>query len=194
MDLKTASDEALIEALQQKRIDALEELYERHHRTALAVAYRVLEDRNLAEDVIQEAFLAVWRQSDTFKHERGAARSWLLSIVRHRAIDVTRGRSFARERISLDQIVYEPRYPDTWQQVSRGLEQEHIRKAVGELPTEQRDTIMMAYFGGHTQQEIAKQTGVPLGTVKGRMRLGMKKLRALLTGDELGEAHQHSTG
>ncbi len=189
MNFKDASDDALMLAIQQQSLDALEELYNRLSRTALAVAYRVLEDRNLAEDVVQETFLAVWRQAGTFRTERGSARSWLLSIVRHRAIDITRGRSFANERVSLDQVVLEPHHSsDVWQQVSRRLERERVRQAVDGLPQEQREVIMLAYFGGLTQQEIAERTGVPLGTVKGRMRLGMQKLRGSLMQTDTGES------
>lgn len=187
MEVKTSSDEALIESLQHKSIEALEELYDRHHRTALAIAFRVLRDRNLAEDVIQEAFLAVWRQADGYSAERGSARSWLFSIVRHRAIDVTRGKVFARERLSLDQIAFEPRYPDTWHQVSESLSRDRTRAAVNELPTEQREAISLAYFEGYTQREISERTRVPLGTVKGRIRLGMQKLKGLLAEVESGE-------
>ena len=187
MNVKSASDEALLKVLQHKSIEALDELYERHHRTALAVAYRVLRDRNLAEDVIQEAFLAVWRQAESFRPERGSCRSWLLSIVRHRAIDISRGRSFARERLSLEHIGFEPRYSDVWQEVSTKLDQELVRRAVDALPQEQREALMLAYFDGQTQQEISERTGVPLGTVKGRMRLGMQKLRDMLTESDTGE-------
>ena len=187
--LKTVSDETLIHALQEKNLEALEELYDRHHRTTLAVAYRVLGDRSLAEDVIQEAFLAVWRQPESFRPELGRARSWLLSIVRHRAIDITRRRSFANERVSLDEIGLEPRYPDAWQQVSLGMEGEQVRQAVDELPIEQREAIMLAYFGGLTQQEISDHTGAPLGTVKGRIRLAMRKLKDLLSETVSGESH-----
>ncbi len=188
MDLKAAKDEALIEALQQKNLEALEELYDRHHGMAMAVAFRVLNDRSLAEDVIQEAFLAVWRQAESFRRERGSCRSWLLSIVRHRAIDVTRGRSFNKERVSLDEMVFEPRYPDAWQEVSTSLDSQQIKQAVDELPQEQRDAITLAYFKGYNQREIAEQTGVPLGTVKGRLRLGIQKLRNMLTDMTEGEA------
>ncbi|MCZ6789158.1 MAG: sigma-70 family RNA polymerase sigma factor, partial [Chloroflexi bacterium] len=172
MNVRSANDEALLKALQHKSVDALEELYDRHHRTALAVAYRVLRDRSLAEDVIQEAFLAVWRQPESFRPERGSCRSWLFSIVRHRAIDITRGRSFAKERLSLEEIRFEPRYPDVWQEVSTRLDQELVRRVVDTLPEAQREALMLAYFDGQTQQEISERTGVPLGTVKGRMRLG----------------------
>ena len=129
----------------------------------------------------QETFLAVWRQADSFRRERGSARSWLLAIVRHRAIDVTRGRSFAKERVSLDEMAFEPRYPDAWQEVSVRLEQQRVRQAVASLPAEQREAMMRAYFQGQTHREIAEEMGIPLGTVKGRMRLGMQKLRGMLT-------------
>jgi RNA polymerase sigma factor (sigma-70 family) len=104
MDVKNNSDEELIESFQQNDIHALEEFYDRHHRVALAVAYRVLGDRALAEDVLQEAFLSVWRQADRYHAERGNARSWFLSIVRHRAIEITRARAYARERMLLDKV------------------------------------------------------------------------------------------
>jgi RNA polymerase sigma-70 factor (ECF subfamily) len=180
MEVRTASDEALIAAFRQNDLRALEEFYDRHHGIALAVAYRVLGDRAMAEDVLQEAFLAVWRQADTYHPERGNARSWFLSIVRHRAIDVTRGRAFARERISLDEANLEPSLPDVWQQVDVILDQEKVKEAIGTLPAEQGEAVMLAYFGGLTHPEIAERTGVPLGTVKGRLRLAMQKLRNLL--------------
>ena len=173
-------------ALRRRSLEALEELYDRHHRTALAVSYRVLSDRSLAEDVVQETFLAVWRRPDSFRPERGSVRTWLLSIARHRAIDVTRGRAFSNERISLDQVA-EPRYPDVWQDVSRRLERSQVRQAVESLPAEQREAVLLAYFGGQTHREISERTGAPLGTVKGRMRLAMQKLRDSLTDTVAGE-------
>lgn len=187
MNLKTATDEALIEALRQRDLAALEELYDRHHGMAMAIAYRVLGDRGMSEDVVQEAFLAVWRQGGSYTASRGSVRSWLLSIVRHRAIDLTRGRSFNRERVSLDQVILEPRYPEAWQEVSARLDSQQIRKAVDDLPQEQREAIMLAYFNGYNQREIAERTGVPLGTVKGRIRLGMQKLKGMLKDTDAGE-------
>ena len=178
-----ASDESLVLAIQEQRIEALEEFYDRHHGTALAVALRVLRDRGMAEDVVQEAFLALWRQASGYNSERGAARTWFLSIVRHRAIDVTRGRAFSSERMSLDDVRLPPRYPDPWLEVNQSIEGAHIRNAVQQLPPEQRETITMAYFGGYTHQEISERTGVPLGTIKGRIRLAMQKLRSLTAGD-----------
>ncbi len=180
MDLKSVSDETLLGAFQENNIQALEEFYDRHQGIALGVAYRVLEDRELAEDVLQEAFLAVWRQAGSFNPQRGQVRAWFLSIVRHRAIDVTRGLSFAKERISLDEIAFEAAYPDAWQDLSANLDAEQIKSAVAALPSVQREAVMLAYFSGLTHREVADRTGVPLGTVKGRMRLAMQKLRSLL--------------
>ena len=98
-------------AVRDRSLGALEELYDRLHPVAMAVALRVLEDRSLAEDATQEAFLAMWRQPESFRPERGTARNWLLSIVRHRAIDVARGRQRRRDRTSLDDIALEPQHP-----------------------------------------------------------------------------------
>ena len=180
MDLQFATDETLMLAIQRKSLEALEVMYDRHQGTALAVAFRVLNDRSLAEDVVQEAFLAAWRQAEGFRPERGNVRSWLFSIVRHRAIDVTRGGSFNRERVSLDDIGVEPGAPDTWQQVSANLDREQVKRAVDALPKEQMEVITLAYFAGHTQQEISEIIGAPLGTVKSRVRLAMQRLRNFL--------------
>ena len=189
MNFGTASDESLLQELEQKNLAALEEFYDRHHRLALAVAFRVLGDKEAAEDVIQEAFLAVWRQADSYSADRGPARSWFLSIVRHRAIDVTRGRSYARQRLSLDEINFEPRSPDVWTQVGANLERDRIKEAVATLPEEQREAVTLAFFGGLTHPEIAQRVGVPLGTVKGRIRLAMNKLRNLLLDLDEGGCH-----
>ncbi len=189
MDLKAATDEALLLGIQQQDVGALEELYDRHHRIALAVAYRVLHNRELAEDAVQEAFLGVWRRPYTYKPERGAAKTWLLTVVRHRAIDITRGRAFSQETQTLDERAYAIPSPDTWAQVDSRLERERIRNAMAQLPKEQRDAIDLAFFSGHTYQEVAQKTQAPLGTVKGRMRLGMQKLRSLLADVDGGEAY-----
>ena len=140
----------------------------------------MLGDRSLAEDVVQEAFLAVWRQAEGYRPERGNSRSWLFSIVRHRAIDVTRGGAFNRERLSIDDIVVQPGGPDLWQEVSANLDREEVKRAVDALPEEQMQVITLAYFAGHTQQEISQIIGAPLGTVKSRVRLAMQRLRNLL--------------
>ena len=189
MEPDGASDQELMQALLHRAVSALEQLYDRHHRMALAIAYRVLGDSSLAEDAVQESFLAVWRRPDQFNADRGSFRSWLLGIVRHRAIDIARGRSAGREQLSLDQIAVEPTFHDAWQEVNLRLDAEIVRRAIQALPEGQRDAIMLAYYGGYTQQEVSEQTGLPLGTVKGRMRLGMQKLRSMLMPLAEGDSH-----
>ena len=189
MESDGASDQELMQALLHRAVSALEQLYDRHHRMALAIAYRVLGDSSLAEDAVQESFLAVWRRPDQFRADRGSFRAWLMGIVRHRAIDIARRRSAGREHISLDQIAVEPTFQDAWQEVDLRLDSEIVKSAIQALPSGQRDAIMLAYYGGYTQQEVSEQTGLPLGTVKSRMRLGMQKLKSILVPQAEGESH-----
>jgi RNA polymerase sigma-70 factor (ECF subfamily) len=188
MNPKTASDEALMKAVTEKNIAAFEELYDRHHPAALAVAYRVLGDRQLAEDVIQETFLSLWRQAESFRPALGTVRTWLLSVARHRAIDITRGRAFTTQSLPPDEQMFGP-YLDVEQEVSQRLDKERIQRAIETIPSEQKEAIMLAFYGGYTYKEIAERLGVPLGTVKGRIRLGMQKLRSLLDDNGKGGAH-----
>lgn len=183
-------DEELLAAIQRRDDAALAELYDRYGRLAFGLAYRILGERGTAEDIVQEAFLAVWRRSSSFQADRGSARAWLMSIVHNASIDRRRGRH-RRELtdVPLDDLAFklETDAEDTFDVVSERMEAEHVRAALGGLPPEQREAIELAYFGGLTQQEIATRTGTPLGTVKSRMRLGLLKLRTLLgsslTGD-----------
>jgi RNA polymerase sigma-70 factor, ECF subfamily len=176
------SDETLLLRLQQRDVRALEQLYDRHGRLAYGLAYRILNDSTAAEDVVQEAFLNVWRQAPTYDPRRGAVRTWLLSIVHHRAIDWLRSRANRRADVQLDLVERSLAAPDTWQAVSANVEREAIRRAVAALPPEQQRTVELAYFAGYSQPEIASAMGVPLSTVKGRMRMAMQKLRVLLEG------------
>lgn len=177
------SDEELLKAVHRGDVEALGVLYDRHRRCAFAVALRILDDACAAEDAVHDAFLAVWRRSETFDAGRGTARGWLLAIVRHAAIDRRRSRgahahldaSVARRDHQLEASADE-----TFSAVTAHLEAERIRAALDDLPSEQREAIELAYFGGLTHQEIAERTGTPLGTVKGRLRLGLHKLRASL--------------
>jgi RNA polymerase sigma-70 factor (ECF subfamily) len=145
------------------------------------VALRILSDRGAAEDVVQESFLAVWRRGSTFQPGRGSLRSWICTIVRNRAIDRLRG---DRHRTRLDSPIegesIEPTVSDPWAAVAVELSAEEVRKALAELPAEQRQTIELAYYGGFSQSEIATKMEVPLGTVKGRVRIALDKLRASL--------------
>jgi RNA polymerase sigma-70 factor (ECF subfamily) len=175
------SDETLLAAIAAGHSDALGQLYDRYSRLAIAVAYRVLGEHGAAEDTVQDAFLAVWRRVDSFDAGRGTARSWLLTIVRNGAIDRRRGRhARALQDSALDDHAFRLATDgeETFAVVASSVEAESVRDALATLPPEQREAIELAYFGGLTHQEISERTGAPLGTIKGRMRLGLHKLRA----------------
>ncbi len=170
-------------AAQLKRGDttAIESLYDRYGRLAYGLAFRILNERGAAEDVVQDAFVSVWRNAAGFDASRGSLRNWLLSIVRNRAIDRLRGS--ARIRTEVELLDAEPRaeVPDAWEAVAQDLERKQIKEGFRELPDSQRQTLELAYFGGYTHVEIASRMQVPLGTVKSRMRIGLEKMRTFLT-------------
>ena len=159
-------------------------LYDRYAGLAYGVAMRVLGDPARAEDAVQDAFLNVWHLGSTFDAERGSLRAWLLTSVRNRCIDYLRGRG-ARERreqeLSPD-MDYGQGPSDPWREVSLSLERAAVRDAMASLPTEQRQVVEMAYFGGYSHTEIAEMSRAPLGTVKGRMRLALEKMGSYLRG------------
>ena len=175
-------DDALMEAIARRDPAALVALYDRHGRLAFALAYRVLGDGGTAEEAVQDAFLLVWRRAASFDATRGGGvRAWLLTIVRNRAIDARRRRSGQhREAIGLESVEQTLAEPDVWGEVALGLDRDRVRGAVDALPEEQRRTIDLAFFEGLTHREIAERTGTPLGTVKGRLRLGLQKLHGSL--------------
>lgn len=179
------SDDAVLAAIQSGDEVALAELYDRYGRLAFGVAYRILGERGVAEDTVQEAFLAVWRRAGSYRSDRGNPRSWLMAIVHNGAIDRRRGR-YKRELtdVQLDDVAFrlETDAEDTFAIVAAGIAAEQVRAALTALPPEQRLTIELAYFGGLTHLEIAERTATPLGTVKSRMRLGLQKLRTALAG------------
>ena len=151
---------------------------------------RVLGDPARAEDAVQEAFMNVWNRAATFDAERGSLRAWLLTAVRNRCIDYLRGRG-SRERGERElqpDIAYAQSPSDPWREVALSLERTALRDAMASLPAEQRQVIELAYFGGYSHTEIAEMTRVPLGTVKGRMRLALEKLGSYLRGRGLVDA------
>lgn len=176
------SDELLVARLQQRDTAAFSVLYDRHSRLAFGLAYRMLGDASAAEDVVQEAFLSLWRQASTFRPERSAVRTWLLSIVHHRAVDRLR-RVVARE-VSDVMLDYALERADESMNVERevgaSIEAGTVREALSTLPADQRHAIELAYFSGLSHSEIATKLGIPLGTVKGRLRIGLQKMRVLL--------------
>lgn len=144
----------------------------------------MLGDPARAEDAVQEAFMNVWHRASTFDAERGSLRAWLLTAVRNRSIDYLRGRG-SRERLEQElqpEVDYAQSPDDPWREVALSLERTAVREAMAGLPAEQRQVVELAYFGGYSQVEIAGMTRVPLGTVKGRMRLALEKMSSYLRG------------
>ena len=180
IDLAPGDDE-LIAAVARGDHPALLALYDRHGRVAYGLAYRILGEAGAAEEAVQDAYLRVWRRASTFDASRGGVRSWLLTIVHHCAIDLLRRRAGAPPVVAgLDEIADRRSVPDAWSEVSGRIESERVRTAVETLPGEQRRAIEMAFFDGLTHREIAERDGLPLGTVKGRLRLGLRRLQGLL--------------
>ncbi len=181
--LERLADEELMVAVDRKVAAAFEVLYDRHGGAAYSLAYRIVGDRNTAEDVAQEAFLSIWRSNARFDRARGSVRSWVLSVVRTRAIDaLRRGGAHAPKLDHDDDGVIEARAAEelTEAEALRRETSEEIQGALGALPSDQSQVIQLAYFGGFSHTEIADMLGMPLGTVKGRMRLGLEKIRVQL--------------
>jgi RNA polymerase sigma-70 factor (ECF subfamily) len=180
-------DDQLIAAVAQGDHPALLALYDRHGRVAYGLAYRILNDAGAAEEAVQDAFVRVWRRAASFDPARGVGRAWLLTIVHHCAIDLVRRRAGAPPVVAgLDEVAERQAVPDAWSDVAGKLESERVRGAVATLPGEQRRAIEMAYFDGLTHREIAERDGLPLGTVKGRLRLGLRRLYGMLAEPEPG--------
>jgi RNA polymerase sigma-70 factor, ECF subfamily len=185
-------DEQLLTAIATARDpDALARLYDRYGGLAQGLALRMVNDAGASEEIVQESFFNVWRNAARYSQERGSARTWIMSIVHHQAIDKLRR---IRSKQSLDFYGDVPpdalQQPDVWTDVAAGLERERISQALRGLPQEQRATIELAYFGGFSHSEIARLLRIPLGTVKGRLRLGMDKLRSSLAEPNLGLSAQ----
>jgi RNA polymerase sigma-70 factor, ECF subfamily len=175
------TDDDIVRSISAHSPEGIEALYDRYGGLAHTVALRILGDRGAAEDVVQEAFLSVWRRGSTYQQGRGSLRSWICTIVRNRAIDRLRGdRHRTRLDTSMEGQSIEPAITDPWAAVALELSGEEVRKALADLPPEQRQTIELAYYGGYSQSEIATAMEVPLGTVKGRVRIALDKLRASL--------------
>jgi RNA polymerase sigma-70 factor, ECF subfamily len=172
------ADENLISLVGQGDAEAFTTLYDRHGRAAFSLAYRVMGERQAAEDLVQDAFLKLWRSATSFRPERGSVRTWILSIVHNRGIDQLR--SQASRRRTQDKIeASAPRsqpseaFAEAW----RNSQRDQVREAMNTLPPEQLKILELAYFSGYTHVKISGLLDVPLGTMKGRMRLGLKKMR-----------------
>jgi RNA polymerase sigma-70 factor (ECF subfamily) len=173
------SDEAVVALVARSDQEALAELYDRFGRVAYGLALRMLRDEKLAEDAVQEGFLAAWRNADRFMPERAKASTWLLTLVHRRAVDLVR-----REERRRTEPLPERSEPaatdsaedDAWLR----FERERVQAALGQLPDQQREALELAYYGGFTQSELAERLGQPVGTIKSRMFAGLSRLRELL--------------
>jgi RNA polymerase sigma-70 factor, ECF subfamily len=172
------SDEAVVALVARSDEDALAELYDRFGRVAYGLALRVLRDEKLAEDAVQEGFLAAWRNADRFVPERGRASTWLLTFVHRRAVDLVRREDRRRaeplpegaDTMGVDAA------EDAWLR----FERERVQAALRQLPDQQREALELAYYGGFSQSELAERLGQPVGTIKSRMFTGLARLRELL--------------
>lgn len=185
--LRQLADEDLMLLVAGGDARAFEVIYERHCTAAFSLAYRICGVRAAAEEVAQEAFLAIWRRGASYDRTRGSVRTWLLGVVHHRAIDALRRATAQERRRASDEraaeLVEAPERTDVeW---ARREDARSMRALIDALPNEQRRVIELAYFGGFTHEQIAEMLDAPVGTVKGRMRLGLEKMRASI---ELTEA------
>ena len=178
-EIPSLADEDVMTLVQAGDPRAFEVLFDRHSGAAFSLAYRMVGNRVTAEDISQEAFLSIWRSRLRYRSDRGSVRTWVLGIVHHRAIDALR-RNLVHDRRrataeGLEERLEAPELTDV--EVARRDEASQVRSAIGTLPSEQSRVVELAYFGGFTHSQIAEMLGTPIGTVKGRMRLGLEKLR-----------------
>jgi len=177
--LRQLGDEDLMRLVAGGDARAFEVIYERHCTAVFSLGYRICGVRSVAEEVAQEAFLAIWRSGARYDRTRGSVRTWLLGVVHNRAIDTLRRANDERWRASDELTAARIEAPKrTEVEVARREEARSVRALIDELPDEQRRVVELAYFGGFTHEQIALMLGAPLGTVKGRMRLALEKMRA----------------
>ena len=169
-------DEDLISLVGSDDARAFAALYDRHSRVAYGMAYRLMNERQAAEDLTQDAFLKVGRSAGSYRPEHGSVRTWVLSIVHNRSIEIRSLASRRRTQDRIEQSAPTSQPSEAFAEAWRGYRRERVGEALGTLPPEQREIITLAHLHGRTHQEIAQRLGLPLGTVKGRMRLALKKL------------------
>jgi RNA polymerase sigma-70 factor, ECF subfamily len=182
VDLRGLADEELMELVDAGETRAFEVIFDRHAGAGYSLALRMCGRRALAEDIVQEAFLSLWRSGSGYDRARGSVRSWVLSAVHNRAVDALRRTGAKAGRDVSDEGIAErlPAREATDAEVERREESRQVRGALDELPADQRQVIELAYFGGLSHSQIAEMLDLPPGTVKGRMRLGLTKMRSAL--------------
>lgn len=177
-------DILLVKLIAAAHTDALEQLYDRYNRLVFSVALAILGDRSVAEEATLDVFVHVWRGAKTYHPDRAKVNTWLVAITRHHAIDILRWQNSRPDTksLSLDDVFLSngPEMPDPEAHAELSLQQARVRDAIAQLPPEQRQVLLLAYFKGHTHQQIAKILEKPLGTIKTRIRLAMQKLREML--------------
>ncbi len=179
--MEELTDEVLLQLLHVGNENALGALYDRYGKSAYSLAFRMLGDVQAAEDAVQEAFINIWRRAGSFSTARGTARTWIMAVVHHRSIDIGRKRrGIAPRELPLELERLPEDTSDTWAEVANTMDGEMLRRCLKMIPDDQREAIELAYFEGYTQREISEAKGIPLGTVKGRIRIGMAKLRGIL--------------
>lgn len=180
-------DVSLIALIAQSQTDALNKLYDRYSRLVFSVAFAIVGDRAVAEEATLDVFVQVWQRADTYRPEQAKVRTWLIAIARHHAIDILRRQKSRPEASSVswdEASAYNgPPSHGLEENVQLSLQREKVRDALAELPVDQREALVLAYFKGYTQAQIAETLKQPLGTIKTRIRLAMQKLRKLLEED-----------
>lgn len=179
-DLAHLSDEAVVALVARSEEAALAELYDRHGRAAYALARRIVRDADLAEDAVQDAFLAIWRGAARFVPEKAGAVTWIMTLVHRRAVDVVRREQRRRTEPLPPEEATTEGAPSAEDAAWLRLERERVQAALRQLPDQQRETLELAYFGGFTQQELAHRLGRPLGTIKSQMFTALANLREIL--------------
>jgi RNA polymerase sigma-70 factor (ECF subfamily) len=184
MKLDGVDDVTLIKLIADAHTDAVQELYDRYNRLVFSVALAVLGDRAVAEEVTLDVFVRVWQGAKTYRSDRAKVNTWLVAITRHHAIDILRWQNSRPDvkSLSLNDVPLSngPAVPDTEARVEISLQRARIQSAIAQLPAEQRQALVLAYFKGYTHQQIAEVLKQPLGTIKTRIRLAMQKLRETL--------------
>lgn len=178
-ELAHLSDEALVALVARSEEAALAELYDRYERPAYALARRILRDPALAEDAVQEAFLALWRSAARFVPERAKATSWIMTLVHRRAVDLVRHEQ-RRRADAFDGSVGADAVSSAEDEAWLRFERERVQSALRQLPDQQRETLELAYYGGFTQSELAERLGRPIGTIKSQMYAALANLREIL--------------
>ena len=177
-ELAHLSDEAVVALAARSEEMALAELYDRFGRVAYGLALRILRDPALAEDAVQDGFLAVWHNAQRFVPERAKASTWILTLVHRRAVDIVRREQ--RRRTDSLELAPEPATSGADESAVLRFERERVQNALRQLPDQQREALELAYYGGFSQSELAERLGEPVGTIKSRMFAGLARLRELL--------------